>query len=569
MSGSVPEFSERRAPWRMLIWSCCLAFAFSAMVSAAEQGGDAGGGGGGLYISPIWLGLVAVGGATWLYLVSWISMDARGVGLKAPRWITGFTAGGIFVLLLSFLIHPALIFLLLAGMGGGFCYYLWVRNPMVPVKFQILGQFIGGDEARQGLATGGEEGVELPHVEVGMTNEDGRTLAEFIDKHPDFSGSAELLGDIIAHAADERATEVRIRAGEEQFGVFYKLDGVMQKTDSLDQDTGGSIVRGLAGFLGFRGKGSAEADVTVSVPEEGEIDVTVEGLKTRPGPSLSFELPDWHTDVYRGGLEGLGMRDEMAEKLQDMVETPGSVILFTGPSGSGRTSTYHAALSHIDIFTTDVMTLESTVEHELDQVMRHEVDVGSEEEMEELLPAVFREGPDVIGVDEVTHPRLVQPLLEFARDDGRLLATIESSSASKGLVRFARWLEDDLVAQTLTGVTCQRLIRLLCEHCKEEIEPNRKVLKKLKIRPDQAGTWYRAVGCKQCLGVGYRGRTALFELLTVNDRVRKLIAAGKASSAKAVKKAAGREGLSTLYQDALLKVRQGRTTLKEVRRVLK
>jgi general secretion pathway protein E len=550
-----------------------LAFALvPAGCALAQEGtasGEPTGGAGGLYISPVWLALVAVCLAGWLYIVSWINTDAKGIGLKSPRWVTVFMGGGLVGALLTFLIHPSLVLLMVVGIGAGFLYYLSVRNAMVPVSYQILGQWLGGEG---GTARGGvqaEEGSELPHVDVEMTNPEGRRLADLISSRPDFAGPAELLGDLVAHAVDRRATDLRIEPAQEGYNVLLELDGVMHRTDTIQPETGRAIIGGMAKFLGFARKSKAEAEITANVPDEGEVEIVARGLKAKQRPAIHFSLPDWHTDVYRGGLEGLGMREEMVEKLHAAIDTGGATLLFSGPPQSGRTSTYHAAIGHIDIFTTDVMVLETEAEHELDQVRRREVDVGSEEEMGEELPAVFRESPDVIGVDEVTNPGLIMPLLEFATEGGRLLATIEAKSAPQALARLVHGTDKETVSNTIQAVTCQRLIRLLCDACKEEVEPNRRLLKKLKIKPSPNELWYRPVGCEQCMGVGYRGRTALYELLIVDDRLRKLITTGKAGRPDLIKKVAAGTNLTTLYQDALAKVRQGRTTLKEMRRVLK
>lgn len=525
-------------------------------------------GGGGLYISPVWLGLMAVCFAGWLYAVSWVNIDAKGIGLKAPRWVMIFMGGGLAGMLVTFLIHPAFVILLAVGVGAGFLYYLSVRNAVVPVNHQILGQWLGGEGGPRPVEAEGEEGPEVPHVEVQMTNAEGRRLADLIAARPDFAGPAQLLGDLVAHACERRAGVLRIEPGEEGYDVLMELDGVMHKTDSIDVEMGRPLIGGMAKFLGFTRKGKAEAEITASVPDEGEVPIQARGLKARRGPAIELSLPDWHTEVYRGGLEGLGMREEMVQKLHEAIDTPESALLFSGLPQSGRTSTYHAAIGHIDIFVTDVMVMETELEHELDQVRRREVDVGSPEEMEEAIPAVFREGPDVIGVDEITNPPLVMPLLEFADEGGRFMGTIRAKNAAEALARLLQGVDKDVASRTLAAVTCQRLIRLLCESCKEEIEINPKLLKKLKIRPSDAGTWYRPVGCEECMGVGFRGQTALFELLMVNDRLRRLIAAGKTGRPDLIQKAVGSKGLTTMYQDGLAKVCQGRTTLKELRRVL-
>ncbi|MFP4176344.1 MAG: GspE/PulE family protein [Candidatus Brocadiia bacterium] len=561
----MPEKSPA-PPFMPSPWVSIMAIFGGARTCLAQEAGLSNASG--FYVNPIWLSLIVLAAAGFMYEVSWIKSDASGVGIRSPRWVTAFMGGGLVVFLFTFLIHPVFIVLLILGGPAGFIYYLTIRNEHVPRQHRMLGRWLGAE----GEATATPEGsgaADVPHVEVDMENPDGRSLAEFIKARPDFADAAELVGDLLAHAAEYEAEEMRIAPGEEGYGVYYGLGGVRERVDTLEEQEARPIIPGMARFLGLSKNAKTGVRFTATLPDRGEIKITARGVKSNRGPAIAFSLPDWNTDVYRSGLEGLGMRAEMIDKLEALIEQPNTILLFSGPSGSGRTSTFHASMERIDIFVTDVMTLETNPEHELDQIQRKQVDVGSEDEMEETLPGVFREGPDVIGVDEIKNPRVISPLLEFARDEGRFFGTIEASSSAKALLRFTRWADSDIVAETLGGITCQRLIRTLCEHCKEEIEPNPTLLKKLKIKPSEAGRWFQPAGCPTCAGTGFRGQTAVYELLTVNDTMKKLIKSEKLKKVSSVKKAAGRDHLMTLHRDALAKVCEGRTTLDEIRRVLK
>ncbi|MFW6457642.1 MAG: ATPase, T2SS/T4P/T4SS family [Planctomycetota bacterium] len=520
------------------------------------------------YINPVWLALIIVAAAGWLYEVSWIHLEAMGIGMHASRWVSAFLGGGILLMALSFFAHPLFSIIMIFAEMGGFFYFLTLRNDRVPTQYEILGRWLGGtDTLQEGPATGGTD-QDLPHVNVSVTNEGGKTLEEYIRARPDFADAAQVLGDLLAQASKHNAESLRLAPGTESFGVFYELGGVFQRVDSIPPETGQQIISGMAQFLGLKRQGQPRVNATVSLPEEGDLPVQIQGVKNSQGPAISVSLPDWHKDVYRGGLEGLGMGETMIEQLHAVIDSPGNTVLFSGPPSSGRTSTYHAAIGHIDIFTTEVTTLETDPIHELDQITRHEVDVGSREEMEGILPSIFRQGADVIGVDEVTQPDVINPLLEFACDGGRLVGTIKAGSASQALIQFSKTADTEMTAKTLSAITCQRLIRTLCENCKEPLEPNPKLLKKLKIKPGEVGTWFEAVGCEQCLQTGYRGQTGIFEFLPVNKKVRTLIARGKADKNSSIKQAASDDNLISMYRDALTKVQQGKTTLKEIRRVL-
>jgi len=557
------------------------ALAQSGSAPAAELLGE-----GGFYVSPVWLALLipAVGG--WLYLTSWLADDAMGIGMRYRNWTTAFTAAGLVGFALALLVHPALVFVMAVGITGLFGGYVRIRNARVPADFQILtkipGMATGKAPPKRGptpapsaaagpavrTAPAAAAAPQQPHVEVNLTNQAGKTLADLLASEPAFEEAAGVLGDLIARACAAQAMGLRIEPGEEQFAVLFKLDDMMHPVDTLAPELGPPVIACLARFFHLGGKGKAAGSGTVRLPGGREVALKVRGVKSKAGPAVVISLPDWHKDIYKGGLGVLGMHPAMAQRLEKLIAAANTTILISGPPRSGRTSTFHAALSLIDIFTTDVTTLETRPEHELDQVQRHEVNVGSLEAVQKLLPSILREEPDVIGADELIAPRVAAPLLEFAADGRRLQATTESGSAAEAVEKILHGVQPQLLSRTLACVLNQRLIRKLCEECKEPIEPNPQLLAKLKINPSNPGTWFRPVGCEQCLGAGYSGRTALYEMLIASDAVRKLITAGKASAA-AIRKVAGEKGIRTLYQDALLKIQQGVTSLQEVRRVLK
>ncbi len=549
----------------LLFTSTSLAQSTSSTAADASAAGSEGG----LYLSLPWLVLFVISVCGWLYEVAWLKKDAAGVGLRSPQWVSGFMGGGILLVSLTFFIHPLFCLVLMVGSGVGLVCYLRIRNEAVPTQHQIFPSVLGRDE--HGISGAGEEisARNLPHVDVSMRTSRGQSLDEFIDARPDFADAAEKLGDLLAHACESNAGALRLTHGPEAFNVFYRLDGVPQRVDTIPPQEGQQIVAAVANFLGFKGQKQPSVDVTLSLPNQEDHSVTVTGIKSKHGRGVTFQLPDWHEDIHLDGLEGLGMSEEMVERVHDAVDTPGTITLFSGPPASGRSSSYHAALAHIDIFTTEITVLETNPVHELDQITRHQVDVGSRSDVEELLPSVLRKGADVIGLDEITSPESVSSLLDFVTEDGRLLGTIEASSSPEALNQFVQPLDSAKAAQTLDTVISQRLVRTLCRNCRERYDPNPKMLKKLKISPRDVGTWYRAVGCDQCLQTGYRGQTGIFELLTINDAVRRLIASGQADKPGRIKKAAGKNNLTTLFRDALSRVQDGTTTLKEVRRVLK
>ncbi len=529
----------------------------------------------GTYLSLFWLIFLCLCVAGWLYVTAWVSDDARGVGQNARMWTSILLGAGAFGLLLAFLIHAALAFLMLPAVGGAFVAYVRLRNASVPEHFKLFSRVAARARTQEAAGTPsaqvGQTQRERAHVEMEVVNEDQKSLAHLVEARPQFADAANVLRDIIATGCNARAWSIRVEPGPEGpegYAVLLELDGVMRKVDALETELGRALVGCAAAFVGITGKGKSKGKLTAIMIGGEEVEVQVRGVRAKHGMAIVLSLPDWTVDIYRSGLAALGMHNAMQEKIERLSARTGRAILISSPPGSGKTSTFHAMVSNIDIFTTDITTLENELEHELDHVIRHQVDLRSEEAFQGVFPGILREEPDVIGVDELTNLRIGEPLFEFAGGDKLLLATFQASSASEAVAHLVQGVDGKLAGHTLACVLNQRLLRKLCRDCREPVQPTPSLLAKLHIDPRRAGTWFRAVGCERCYGAGYRGRTALFEMLIVDEKVRGVISSGRVS-APAVRKAAGQKGIRTLHQDALLKVRQGITTLQEVRRVLK
>jgi len=536
-----------------------LTLALAPPALAQPPGGAPSAGAFGFYLNLFWLLLMIVSAGAWLYGTAWVVDDAMGAELNYLRWGGWMLGTGAIGALLMVFVHAAFGTLLIAAAGAVGALYIKERNRVVPDQFRLF---------RKKRQKGSEVPGERERLSVGLENESHVALTDLVAEHPEYAAAGGIIADLIMRAALCKARTVRLEPAAGNLVARFDLDGVMQNVEFFPEEQGRSLLSCLARFAGLGSRGKSSAVLNAKLPGEEPAQIEVRGLKTERGPALLMAMPDWTKDLYRMGLQALGMHQSMAEKLEAALTTPGTAILFSGPRRSGRTSTLYAAVGRIDIFTTDVFMLEQRIQHELPQVMRREVDLRSPQTFREEFKAVLREEPHVVAVDELTGCDVVRPLFEFAAEGGRLLATILASNSGEAVRRVLLSVEAGLASRTLSAVLNQRLVRKLCDQCKEPAEPSPRLLQKLGIEPDKAGQWFRAVGCDQCLNTGYLGRTALFEMLIVNDDVRKVIAAGP-TSADAIQRAAGKAGLRTLHADGLLKVRQGVTTLEEVRRVLK
>jgi len=562
----IPRSAARRVRWRRtapvalplgaLLWLSLPA----ALAQQASSASDAGG----TYISIIWFGLLAVCVGGWLYAVQWMNDDAMGVGIDFRRWTAIGLGAGAPGLLLSLLVHGAFALLIVAAVSACFAVYVRERNKAVPARFKLFARLTGEEGGAPG--EGGTE--ERPHIEVAMTNEKNRSMDELVEAHPELEASARLLGDLLGQAAAAEAEALRVQAGAEGYDVLFKLDGVVHRVDALEPQVGEPLVACALSFTGAGRKDKPTARMTASLPGEQEVRLEVAGVRAKGRPGFAISLPDWHPDLYKEGLEELGMHKALRDRLTKLLATPRSCVVLSGLPGSGRTTTFYALLSTVDIFTTDVTTFEDRPAADLDHIEQHQIDLSTREALDEILPGILRMEPDVLGIDEPEELGLLDRLLEFAAEGGRSVFTLRAPGSPEAIGLLQDGVDRSILGRTLTCVVNQRLVRTLCEECKEAIEPNPALLQKLGIEPARAGIWFKPVGCRSCMNVGYKGRTGLFELLLVNDALREIISQGKSTPA-AVRNAVGRAGLRTLYQDGLLKVRQGITTLEEVRRILK
>jgi len=518
----------------------------------------------GSYLNLFWLILLFLSVGSWGYLTGWMSDDATGVGLNNRMWTSIMLGVGAFGLLLTLMLHGALAFVFLAGTATTFGLYVRRRNEVVPEQFRLFSG--GGGEVDMGLV--GEEGELSGTLSVKLTNAAGESLEKFLVGQPGMAGGAAALAGVLGEAVYCHARAIRFEPGAEEYPVLFDMDGVFARATALKPEVGQALLACVARFAALQGKGKAVGKLTAETEEGEKIEVIARGIKSKAGPAISLGLPDWTADIYKGGLSAMGMHKAMVERIKKILEVPGNGILLTGKPSSGKTSTLHGIIGEIDIFTTDVVLLEKTKVHELEQVVRREVDLDSMEAFEPLFGSVLREDPNVVAVDEMKSPKIVAPLFEYAAGGGRLLATMQATGAADAVERLAKGGSGALLAKALTVVLNQRLLRKLCENCKEQFEPNPQLLAKLQIPPQQAGTWFKPVGCEQCLRTGYKGRTAIYEMLVMSDPVREVLKSGEVA-VRTVRKAAGAKGIRTMHQDGLLKVQQGTTSLDELRRVLK
>lgn len=415
-------------------------------------------------------------------------------------------------------------------------------------------------EAAYAIA-GMNEGIDLARVasELGEPTD----LMESEDDAP----IIRLINALLTEAIHEDASDIHIETYENRLVVRFRVDGVLREV--LQPPAG------LAPLLTSRIKVMARLDIAEKrLPQDGRIslrlagrpvDVRVSTLPTGQGERVVMRLLD--KQAGRLDLMHLGMEASDLERLERIIHQPHGILLVTGPTGSGKTTTLYAALTAINDRQRNIMTVEDPIEYYLDGINQTQVNQKVDMTFARGLRAILRQDPDVVMVGEIRDVETMEIAIQASLTGHLVLSTLHTNTAIGVVTRLRDMgIEPFLLASSLVGVMAQRLVRVLCPHCKSPFEAGAVDMKHMGLDParDTAPTIYQAVGCDACNGVGYRGRTGIYEVIEVDNELRQMIHDGKGEQAM---ERYARKRASSIHLDGLRRVLAGDTTLEEVLRV--
>ncbi len=381
-----------------------------------------------------------------------------------------------------------------------------------------------------------------------------------------------FVNQVLAEAIERRATDVHFEPFEDTLRVRYRVDGVLQEANIPAE------IRQFQPAIVSRLKILSRLDIAEKrLPQDGriklkvagrEIDVRVSVIPMLHGEAVVLRLLDRGTALL--GLERLGMGDEDRAVFEDILSIPHGIVLVTGPTGSGKTTTLYAALSRINDIERKIVTIEDPVEYQLRGINQIQVSTKAGLTFARGLRSILRHDPDVILVGEIRDNETAEIAVQASLTGHLVFSTLHTNDAPGALTRLVDMgIEPYLVASSLEMVLAQRLVRLICPHCREQVPSGDAVA----LRPglqDAPDVLFRGAGCRQCQGSGYHGRTAIFETMAVSEAIRSMILSpGAPGSSGEIRKQAASEGMRNLRQDGWRLVRDGRTTLAEVLRVTK
>lgn len=428
--------------------------------------------------------------------------------------------------------------------------------------------------------TGAQKGVKK------ITPEEFREFEQKIKTFKDLEKEiqkiplSKLVTLVIASALKSRTSDIHIETEEKEVKVRFRIDGVLIDAASIDKKQWPSIISRIKLLselkLNIVNK-PQDGRLTIDL-ENKKVDVRVSCLPTAYGESVVMRL--LKSSATGLSFEDLGFRKEVFGILKQEVERPNGMILTTGPTSSGKTTTLYAVLNKLNDSETKIITLEDPIEYHLKGINQSQVDKSKDYTFAKGLRSILRQDPDVVMVGEIRDIETAEIALQAALTGHLVISTLHTNDASGALPRFlGLGVKPYLLAPAINAVIGQRLIRKVCKECKEKIALEPEALEQvnhiLSEIPKNSGVvtdfnpmeFYKGRGCDACQGLGYKGRTGIYEVFAVDKDIEAQILSGELSEYK-MKELAQKQGMITMVQDGILKALEGITTVEEVFRVI-
>ena len=380
----------------------------------------------------------------------------------------------------------------------------------------------------------------------------------------------QLVNLILSQAVRDRASDIHVEPFERTLKVRYRIDGVLHEVLSPPKVLQPRITSRL----------KVMADLNIAetrLPQDGriavrvrnrEIDIRVSVVPTAFGERLVLRLLDKSGALFQ--LEEIGLSAELLSTYGRLIHRSNGIILVTGPTGSGKSTTLYATLQRINSSQLNIITIEDPIEYQIQGVGQIHVNPRIDLTFANGLRSILRQDPDVIMVGEIRDRETAEIAIQASLTGHLVLSTLHTNDAASAVTRLLDMgIEPFLISSSVLAMVAQRLVRVLCPECRVPGRPESETLRELGLQPGDAdvgrGEWFLSGGCEGCRGTGYRGRTGVYELMPIDDAVRRLIM--ERANASMLRSAAAQRGMRSLVQDGARKVLDGRTTAEEVLRV--
>ncbi len=402
--------------------------------------------------------------------------------------------------------------------------------------------------------------------EAGFDEEDVEHLRDMASEAPVIRS----VNQILQQAVDLRASDIHIEPFEDALIVRLRVDGILRPIDSPPAASAAATISRVKLMANLNiAERRLPQDGRIKIQVQGkELDLRVSTVPTLYGESVVVRLLD--KEQVTLDFSTLGFAEDTLERFLQVLNLPHGIILITGPTGSGKSTTLYTALDKLNTQERKIITVEDPVEYQLTGVNQIQVKPEIGLDFASALRSIVRQDPDVIMIGEMRDLETARIAVQSALTGHLVLSTLHTNDAAGGVTRLLDMgLEDYLITSTVNGILGQRLVRRLCDHCKQPLEVLPEVAEEtglVDLLPEDGNAvLYRPVGCEHCNGIGYRGRLAIQEFLVLSDEIRRQVL--HHAQAREIEQTAVSEGMRTMYQDGLQKALQGLTTMEEVLRV--
>ena len=401
-------------------------------------------------------------------------------------------------------------------------------------------------------------------VDFGSSNSESIDIAS-LEEMANIAPVRKLLNLVLLQAIKDKASDIHFEPFEDEFKMRYRIDGVLYEMVPPPQH--------LALAITSRIKVMSNLDIAERrLPQDGRVELNISGnpvdlriavLPTMFGESVVMRVLD--RSVVSLDMHKIGLRDDEVPLVRSLIELPHGIILVTGPTGSGKTTTLYSCLSELNDVAVKIITTEDPVEYDLYGIIQVQIDADVGRTFARCLRAILRQDPDIILVGEIRDLETAQIAIQASLTGHLVFSTLHTNDAPSTITRLLDMgVESFLLTSTLEGVVGQRLIRRICASCKEEYEPSDEMLMELNLSAeDVKGQQFNyGRGCDSCNNTGYRGRMAIFEMMIMDDDSRACVMTG--ASTQEIRQLAVRKGMRTLRESGMLAIYDGQSTIEEV-----
>lgn len=416
-------------------------------------------------------------------------------------------------------------------------------------------------------ATTSEIIENLEEADFEILSKTSTETAEILDTVND-APIIRLVNTIIRQAVADKASDIHFEVYEKELVVRFRIDGILYRMFTPPkkfQDSIISRVKIMANLNIAENRLPQDGRIQVKVSGK-EIDIRVSVFPTQYGERIVLRLLNKSDMSF--DLNTIGFSDEALKKFNSLIDITHGVILVTGPTGSGKSTTLYGVLSRLNTDDVNILTVEDPIEYQIPGIGQMQIKPKIGLTFSTGLRSILRQDPDIVMIGEIRDTETAEIAVQAALTGHRVFSTLHTNDAASGVTRLVDMgIEPYLISSSVNAFLAQRLVRKICPHCVTPYKPSAQELSKSGISKTSLskGNLYRGNGCEKCLNTGYSGRIGIFELMPITDSIRKLIMSGADSAT--IKEQAIKDGMKTLQQDGIDKVVKGLTTLEEVLRV--